>query len=79
MDSLLKIVADNPALTDVLRNHLESHFLQDDARTDAISDEQLGQMYRARLVGLQKIDAAFKEIASYKSHPERPVKFNGAR
>ncbi len=66
--SLLQILADNPNLLAELREVLEKSFLSDSPRTDdQITDAQLGQMYRARIVGLQKIDDAFREIAKHKT------------
>lgn len=67
---VLAAFADNQSLVEEVKKVLRRQFTEDDARTDAISDELLGQMYRARLVGLQKIDDAFAEIAKHKSRKE---------
>lgn len=78
---LLKSLADNPNLLKELRSLLEEQFMVEENRSDdQVSDERLGQMFRARLVGLQKLEIAFKEIAKYKSRLELPEnKINRAR
>lgn len=76
--TLLKIVADNPALLQVLREVIESKFSVDDMK-EMSDDAVLGQMVRARLVGLRLVSEAFKEIERHKSTPERPVAVNKAR
>jgi hypothetical protein len=79
MPDHLSIVADNPTLLSELRTLLEKHFMTDDRTDDAISDTQLGQVYRARLVGLKKIEAAFKEISTHKTRKEIARTVNRAR
>lgn len=78
-NDVLRLIADNPALTEALRALLESKFLNDSKQTDEVSDQQLGQMYRARLIGLEKIDETFREIAKYKTQMEIPEPVNRAR
>ena len=68
--SLLGIIADNPALSEALKDLMIKHFEDDGARTDAITDEQLGRIYRARLVGLQKVSDIFLEITKCKTWKE---------
>jgi hypothetical protein len=77
---ILKVVADNQALTEALKEVLLEEFLNEDGRTDdALSDAQLGQMFRARLVGIQKVESVFKKIARYRSRDTEGTKINGAR
>jgi hypothetical protein len=78
MPNILTLIADNTALSDTLRAVLEKQFMM--GRTDdTVSDVQLGQEYRARLVGLKNIDLAFKEIATHKTRKEVPRGENPAR
>ena len=79
MPNVLSTVADNPVLLEALREVLEKQFLTDDRTDDAVSDVQLGQVYRARLVGLQKIKTAFKEIATHRTRVEVERGVNRAR
>lgn len=65
---LFRGLADNPSLMEALRTLLEAQFSTDTLNRDH-SDEVLGQMVRARLVGLQAVEDALKEIAKYKSQP----------
>ncbi len=77
--TILHLLADNPLLFDTVKELIEEQF-ETDARTDeAISDVQLGQIYRARLVGLQKVRDAFKEIASYRTMKDKPERVNRGR
>ena len=77
---ILKLLADNPSLLETLKEFLEAKFdLETHRSDDTISDIQLGQMARARLVGLQKIEEAFKEIARMKSGSQSVGKRNEAR
>ena len=45
----------------------------------AMTDEQIGQITRARLSGLKKVDDAFKQIAQFKTVKESKVLANPAR
>lgn len=79
MPNVLSIIADNQALIDALKELFVNKFMKDGAQSDAISDELLGQMYRARLIGLQKIDEVFKEVSTYKTRRDLPRGPNPAR
>lgn len=76
--SILKTLADNPSLMEALKKLLERKFSVDLLTSDE-SDIILGQMVRARLVGLKAIEEAFKEIAQYRSVQEVQEKRNEAR
>ncbi len=78
MPELLKIVADNPSLSDALRRLLEEKFSTDKLKAE-VADEILGQMVRARLVGLAAIEEAFKEIEKYRTEKESVDKVNPGR
>lgn len=64
------------ALKDAL---LEEFMIEDNRTDDALSDEQLGRVFRARITGMQKIESAFKKIARYRSRENDGPKLNGAR
>lgn len=53
--------------------------IEDNRTDDALSDEQLGRVFRARITGMQKIESAFKKIARYRSRENDGPKLNGAR
>jgi hypothetical protein len=79
--SILKIIADNPALTEALKKVLLDEFSLEEGfnfRSD-ITDELIGQVTRATLSGRQKIDRAFGEIKKYKTRSEPVEKQNPAR
>lgn len=72
MNPVLKALADNPALLETVENALLAEFKMEAERTDdSISDERLGQMFRARIVGIQKVQSALKKIRALKSPPEK--------
>lgn len=71
---ILATFADNENLVQEVKKLLKSYFMEIDTRTDNISDEMLGQAYRARLVGLQKIEEVFVEIAKHRTRKEVPRK-----
>lgn len=77
---ILKVLADNPNLFDAVKQHLIDEFDVVEGLTEAErSDTQLGQMFRARIVGIQTINAAFKKIAALKTPAEKLGRVNKAR
>ena len=77
--SLLKVVADNPALTDTLKVVFDSYFSLENLKTEA-TNEELGEIVRARLEGARLVDKAFREIATNKTYqPARDSDKNPAR
>ena len=72
---ILKGLADNPNLMATVRKLIEDKFSVDSLVADQ-SDIVLGQMVRARLVGLKAVEEAFKEIASYKTPPPSTERTN---
>lgn len=78
MDALLKLVADNPALSDALKAVLFKQF-DDLPFSESASDELLGQVTRARITGRRMVEKAFAEIAQHKSVQKRPEHKNEAR
>lgn len=77
MDTL-KIIADNQALTLALRDILEQQFALDDLDITQ-GNAVLGEVVRARLEGMKKIESAFKEIAKHKTYTVPPPPENRAR
>lgn len=80
-NTILKGIADNPALSKAVREVLEKHFSLDEALlgNESLTNEYLGQVVRARLEGLKLIDASFKEIDRYKTVTNQPRTINRAR
>jgi hypothetical protein len=80
IDPILKIVADNPALFAALKKLLVDEFM---AFTPLIemskTNEELGELVRAKLQGVEKINEAFKKISQIKTTEEIPLKVNRAR
>ena len=77
-DLILKGIADNPLLMEALKKALEAEFTIDDIQT-TMTDESMGQVLRARLEGLRRINLAFKKLEQYKSQNEVVVDKNPAR
>lgn len=76
--SILKGFADNQLLVATVRKTIEEQFLTD-AVTPDMTNETLGQITRARVEGLKRVDNAFKEIEKCKSREERKEIINPAR
>ncbi len=69
---VLSTVADNPALVSALKELLERYFKVESINTNEVSDVALGQIYRANIAGLTKLEEAFKELMKHKT-PMTPV------
>jgi hypothetical protein len=77
---ILRVIADNPALFDCLKNHILDEFEVETPQADlGVTDEVLGQIFRARLVGKNKVQSAFKKVLTYKSVEITEDKINMAR
>lgn len=80
--SLLSIIADNPKLFEELKELCYSKFASPEALPvdhSTISNEQLGQLIRAKLMGIPMLDEIFAEISSHSSIFEAPTKANPGR
>ena len=77
INPILKGVADNAEMTKALKELLLKQF--DDEGNTNLTDEALGQVTRARLTGISKINNAFKELETLKTVKEKPVVDNPAR
>ena len=75
---ILKGFADNRELFETVKKVVLQKF-SIDRLTEKQNDIELGQTVRARLVGLQAVEEAFKEIAQYKSVPDMPDRINPAK
>lgn len=77
---LLAIIADNTNLMEVLKKHLIDEFEIQAPQADlGVTDEVLGQIFRARLVGVNKIKSAFDKIIAFKTIVVEAEKVNMAR
>lgn len=69
-ESILTRLADDQALFDEVKKVVLEQFDEMPSEAGA-TDELLGQYLRARIVGRQKVEAAFQEISRHKSAPKR--------
>ena len=76
-DKTLQGLADNATLTEAVKQLILKQFAEV-PYADGASDELLGQLTRARMVGRQKVEAAFRELESHKSTPSVIDKDNPA-
>ena len=72
INPILKSVADNSELSKALKELFLKQFNEDTVSTN-LDDNSLGQVTRARLTGITKINNAFKEIETLKTVKEKPV------
>ena len=78
MNGILKSVADNADLTKALKELLLKQFNEDGVSTQ-LDDSSLGQVTRARLEGIKRVEQAFKQIETLKTVKETPKEDNPAR
>lgn len=76
--AILKGIADNPALLGAVRQMIEEEFSLDEIAT-TMSNEKMGEVIRARIEGLKKVDRAFQKIERYRTFAEKPESTNPAR
>ncbi len=78
--TLLSIIADNPNLFETLKKLISDEFEIGTPQSDlSVTDEVLGQIFRARLVGINKVESAFRKILEYKTEKPIEEKKNMAR
>lgn len=75
---ILKVIADNPALLTAVREVIEKHFSLDNIDT-SLTNEEMGEVVRAKVDGLKMVSAAFKEIERHKSIEPKVGGVNPAR
>ena len=78
MNPILKSVADNADLTKALKELFLKQFNEDGVSTQ-LDDSSLGQVTRARLEGIKRVEQAFKQIETLKTVKETPKEDNPAR
>lgn len=71
--STLRGIADNKELFEAVKATVLEQFAEV-PYAEGASDELLGQITRARLVGRQKVEAAFRDIAACASNKEMSPK-----
>lgn len=76
---ILKVIADNPALTEELKALFNRYFTLESLDTSGVPNAELGEIVRARVEGKKLIDEAFLEIRRYATPEARTPKVNGAR
>ncbi len=77
--NILSTLADNPALMDAVKLLVTKQFEAMPDLSKNPSDELLGQFLRAHVTGLKAIDDAWKELAQYKTTPDKEQRVNPAR
>lgn len=77
-NNVLKIIANHPELLGAVRQVIEDEFSLDDIKT-TMTNEAMGQIVRARISGMDKIEKAFKKIEQYKTFADKPRGDNPAR
>ena len=78
MNEILKTIADNQALTEALKEVILKQFNEESVSTN-LDNESLGQVTRARLDGIKKVNTAFIEIEKHRTVKEVPKEDNPAR
>jgi len=78
-NTILAQIADNPLLFDALKALFLKQFDITGTVTRTDTNEVLGQQLRFCLEGREKVEAAFREIAQYKTKPSTPITTNQAR
>ncbi len=64
MLSPLRVLADNPDLLKLAKEAVLAEFADDEVLA-TMTDEQIGQITRARVSGIKKVEDAFQYIASF--------------
>lgn len=70
---ILKVLADNPALLDAVKEVILRQFdlKLTFQKVSELPNEQLGSLERARLAGINGVEDAFREIEKYKTQPSK--------
>lgn len=77
-DSILKVIADNPALFDEVKNVVLAEFVTQPVEL-SLSNERLGERIRANMEGKLAVERAFNKISGYKTPEIKPEAKNPAR
>lgn len=65
--TILQSIADNQAQLKALRELFGKYFTFDYGINTKMTNESLGQITRANVEGLKRVDLAFKELENYKT------------
>lgn len=76
--TILKTIADNPALFKAVKEAVLAEFEIDKLDVNQ-PDDLLGQVVRSRLVGMRKVEEAFRKIEQCKTQEVLKTKINEAR
>ena len=76
-ENILKIIADNPALLEILSKILLDEF--ETPFNEGFSNERLGEIFRARIIGKEAIGRAFSKILENRTSEIVKPKENPAR
>lgn len=74
---ILVNIADNAELFKAVKETVLEQFAET-PYAEGASDELLGQLTRARISGIKRVESAFREIESFKSALKSPSKDNPA-
>ena len=79
--SILQVIANNPDLLEAVKAEVLQKFddYGKEHPLEQTTDEQLGQSYRAKILGKQLVAEAFRDIARHKAGDKPPVRQNLAR
>lgn len=78
MNDILQTVADNDLLCQALRALLEKQFTLDTIELGTMNNETIGEIARAHLIGMKKIDNAFHELSRHRKPIARDLTVNRA-
>jgi len=78
MNPILKTIAETPVLFDALKDAILSQFAEESV-DEKMTDEQIGQISRARSVGRRKVEKAFSEIARLRTSDKENAGVNPGR
>lgn len=77
-ESILKTIADNPALLGEVKNIVLGEFVTQPVEL-SLSNERLGERIRANMDGKLAVERAFNKILSYRTPETKPEAKNPAR
>lgn len=79
MNDLIRSFVNNKEVFEVVKNAVLDRFREEKVDPKILSDEQIGQITRARLDGLERVEAVFREMERYRVQPTPPEPLNPAR
>lgn len=79
MNDILRSFVNNKEVFEAVKEAVVGKFREEKVDTKALSDEQIGQITRARLDGLERVEAVFREMERYRQTQGGPPPVNPAR